>query len=76
MGPIPTNHPPKGEECPTWPKHGLPLWAKPAGGCCSWQPSHSPTWGSVFLGAREVGPWVGESKPLGTTPSGAIPVKT
>ena len=25
-------------------------------------------WGSRFLGARAVGPWVGERKPLGKTP--------
>ena len=25
-------------------------------------------WGTRFLGAREVGPWVGEQKPLGKTP--------
>ena len=67
MGPSPTYHPPK-EECETSVEHGLPLWAEPAVGYCSRQPRPSPMWGSRFLGARAVGPWVGEQKPLGKTP--------
>ena len=68
MGPSPTYHPPKGEECETSVEHGLPLSAEPAVGYCSWRPRPSPMWGSCFVGAREVGPWVGEQKPLGKTP--------
>ena len=30
-------------------------------------------WGSRFVGARAVGPWVGEQKPLGKTPVGGHP---
>ena len=41
MGPTPTYHPPKGEECETTVEHGLPLWAEPAGGYCSRRPSPS-----------------------------------
>ena len=66
MGPSPTYHPPKGEQCETPVEHGLPLWAEPAVGYCSRRPS--PTWGSRFVGARAVGPWVGEQKPLGKSP--------
>ena len=65
MGPSPTYHPPEGEECETSVEHGLPLWAEPAVGYCSRRPRPSPMWGSRFVGAREVGPWVGEQKPLG-----------
>ena len=68
MGPSPTYHPPKGEECETLVEHGLPLWAEPAVGCCSRRPRPSPVWGSCFVGARAVGPRVGERKPLGKTP--------
>ena len=32
MGPSPTCHPPKGEECKTSVEHGLPLWAEPKEG--------------------------------------------
>ena len=74
MGPSPTYHQPKGEECETSVKHGLPLWADPAVGYCSRRPRPSPMWGSRFVGARAVGPWVGEQKPLGKTPLGATPV--
>ena len=65
MGPSPTYHPPEGEECETSVEHGLPLWAEPAVGYCSRRPRPPPMWGSRFVGAREVGPWVGEQKPLG-----------
>ena len=68
MGPSPTYHPAEGEECETSVQHGLPLWAEPAVGYCSRGPRPSPTWGSRFVGARAVGPWVGEQKPLGKTP--------
>ena len=68
MGPSPTYHPPEGEECETSVEHGLPLWAEHAVGYCSRRPRPSPMWGSRFVGAREVGPWVGEQKPLGKSP--------
>ena len=68
MGPSPTYHPPKGEECETSVEHGLPLWAEPAVGYCSRRPRPSPMWGSRFVGARAVGPWVGEQKTLGKSP--------
>ena len=48
-------------------------WAKPDGGYCSRRPSPSPTRGSRFVGAPEVGPWVGEPKPLGKTHFGGNP---
>ena len=67
MGPSPTYHPPEGEECKTLVEHGLPLWAEPAVGYCSRRPRPSPMWGSRFVGARAVGPWVGEQKLLGKT---------
>ena len=31
------------------------------------------TWGSPLVGAPDVGPWVGEPKPLGKTPFGGNP---
>ena len=68
MGPSPTYHSPEGEECETSVEHGLPLWAEPAVRYCSRQPRPSPMWGSRFVGAREVGPWVGEQKRLGKSP--------
>ena len=68
MGPSPKYHPPKGEGCETSVEHSLPLWAENAVGYCSRRPRPSPMWGSRFVGAREVGPWVGEQKPLGKTP--------
>ena len=68
MGPSPTCHPPEGEECKTSVEHGLPLWAEPAVEYCSRRPRPSPMWGSRFVGARAVGPWVGEQKPFGKTP--------
>ena len=68
MGLSPTYHPPEGEECGTSVEHGLPLWAEPAVGNCSRRPRPSPMWGSRFVGARAVGPWVGEQKPLGKSP--------
>ena len=73
MGPSPTYHPPEGEECETSVEHGLPLWAEPAVGCCSRRPRPSPMWGSRFVGARAVGPWVREQKPLGETPQRGNP---
>ena len=41
--------------------------------CCSRRPRSSPMWGSRFVGARAVGPWVGEQKPLGKTPQRGNP---
>ena len=77
MGPSPTYHPPKGEECETLVEHGLPLWAELAVGCCSRRPRPSPMWESCFVGARVVEPWVSEQKPLGKTPLGVtIPEMT
>ena len=68
MGSSPTYQPPKGEECETSVEHGLPLWADPAVGYSSRRPRRSPMWGSCFVGARAVGPWVREQKPHGKTP--------
>ena len=68
MGPSPTYHPPGGEECETSVEHGLTPWAEPAVGYYSRRPLPSPMWGSRFVGAREVGPWVGEQKRLGKSP--------
>ena len=48
-----------GEKCETSVEHGLPLWAEPAIGYCSRRPRPSPMSRSRFVGAREVGPWVG-----------------
>ena len=70
MGPTPMYHPFKGEGCETSVEHGLHLWAEPDGGYCSRRPSPSPTWGSRFVGARQLGPRVGEPKPNGKTPFG------
>ena len=47
---------------------GLPLCAEPVVGYCSRRPHPSPMWGSRFVGARAVGPWVGEQKPLVKSP--------
>ena len=68
MGPPPKCHAPDGQECETSVERGLPLWAEPAVGYCSRPPRPSPMWGSPFVGARAVVPWVGERKPLGKTP--------
>ena len=68
MIPSATYHPPEGEECETLVEHCLPLWAESAVGYWSRQLRPSPMWGSSFLGARAVGPWVGEQKPLGKSP--------
>ena len=68
MGLSPTYHPPEGEECEASDEHGLPLWAEPAVGYCSRRPRPSPMWGSRFVGARAVVPWVREQKPLGKSP--------
>ena len=68
MRPSPTYHPPEGEECETSVEHGLPLWGDTTVGYCSRRPHPSPMWGSRFVGARAVGPRVGEQKPLGKTP--------
>ena len=57
----------KGEGCETSVEHGLPLWAEPNKGYCSQRPHPSSTWGSRFLGARELGPWVDEPKHQGKT---------
>ena len=68
MGPSPTYHPPEGEEIETSVEHGLPLWAEPAVGYCSRRSRPPPMWGSRFVGARAVGPWVGDQKLLGKSP--------
>ena len=73
MGPSPTYLPPEGEECETLVEHGLPLWAEPAVGYCSQRPRPSAMWGSCFVGARAVGPSLGEQKPLGKTPQRGNP---
>ena len=70
MGPSPTYYRPEAEECETSVEHGLPLWAEPAVGYCSRRPPPSPMGGGRFVGARAVGPLVGEQKPLGKTPWG------
>ena len=72
MGPSRTYHPPEGEESETLVEHGLPLWAEPAVGYCSRGPRLFPMWGS-FVGARAVGLWVGEQKPVGKTSPGGNP---
>ena len=68
MAPSPTCRPPEEEECETSVRHRLPLSAESAVGYCSRRPRPSPMWGSRFVGARAVGLWVGEQKPLGKTP--------
>ena len=73
MGPSPTYLPPKGEECETSVEHGLPLRAEPAVGYCSRRPRPSPMWWSCFVGARAVGLWSGEQRPLGKTLLGGSP---
>ena len=73
MRPTSTYHPPQGEECEPSVEHRLPLWAEPNGGYCSHRPSPSPTWESPFFGARDVGRWVGEPKPLAKTTFGGNP---
>ena len=73
MGASPTYHLPEGEECETSVEHGLPLWAEPAVGHCSRRPCPFLMWGSNFVGARAVGPCVGEQKRLGKTPLGGNP---
>ena len=73
MGPSPTCHPPEGEECEASVQHRLPLSAEPAVRYCLRQLRPSPMWGSCFVGARAVGPWVGEQKSLGKTPLGGSP---
>ena len=73
MGPSPTYHLPEGEECESSVEHGLPLWAEPAVGYCSRRPRPSPMLGGRIVGARAVGPWVGEQKPLGKTPQRGNP---
>ena len=73
MGLTPTYHQPKGEKCETSVEHGFPLWQYPDGGYCSRPPHPSPTWRSCFVGARELGPWVRETKPLGKTHLGGNP---
>ena len=54
-------------------RHGLPLRAEPTVGYCSRRPRPSPMWGSRFAGARAVGPWVAEQKPLGNPPQRGNP---
>ena len=65
MGPTPMFHPPKGEGCETSVEHRLLLGAGPDGGYCSRRPSAPPTWGSRFVGACKILPWVGEPKSEG-----------
>ena len=65
MRPSLTYYPPKGEECKTS--------VESAVGYSSRQPRPSPIWASRFWGARAVGPWVGEQKPLGKTPLRGTP---
>ena len=51
MGPTPTCHPPKGEECETSVEHRLRFSAEPARGYCWRRPSPSPTtWD--FMGSK------------------------
>ena len=59
---------PKERKFETSVKHGLPLWAEPAVGYVSRRPRPYPMGGSRFVGARAVGLWLGEQKPLGKTP--------
>ena len=73
MEPSPTYHLPQGEECETSVEHRLPLWAELAVGYCSWRQRPSPTSGSCFVGAGDVGLWVCEQKPLGNSPLGGNP---
>ena len=73
MGTSPMYHPPEGEECETSVENWLPLWAETAVGYCGRRPRPSPTWGSGSVWARELGPWVGESKLLGKNPIGGNP---
>ena len=61
------------EEHETSVEHGLPLWAEPPVGYCSRRPRPSPMRKRRFVGARAVGPWVGEQKPLGKSPLGGNP---
>ena len=68
MGPRPMYHPLGGEGCETSVEHGVPLWAEPDREYCWRRRSPSPTGGSYFVGAHELGPWVGEPKPEGKTP--------
>ena len=71
MGLSPPCHPPEEEESETSVEQGSPLWVEPAVG--SLQPGPCSTWGSLFVGACELGPWVGEPKRLGKTPLGGNP---
>ena len=73
MGPSPTCHPPEAEECEPLVEHGLPLWAERAVEYCSRPHRPFPMWGSDFVGARAVGPWVGDQKPLCKTALGSSP---
>ena len=57
----------KGEGCETSVEHALPLWAGSDEGYCLRRPSPSPTWGSRFVGARELRPSVAEPKLQGET---------
>ena len=46
---------------------GYLSWHNPMEGTASQRPSPSPTWGSRFVGARELGPRVAEPKLQGKT---------
>ena len=61
------------EECEASVVHGSPLWTEPAVAYCSRRPRPSPMWVSRFVGARDVGLWVDEQKPLGKNPLGGNP---
>ena len=66
MGPSTIHHPPAERNVRL--RSHMALWAEPPVGYCSRRPRPSPMWGSRFVGARAVEPWVGEQKPLGKTP--------
>ena len=55
------------------PNMGYLSGQNPTEGYCSRRPSPSLTWGSHYVGARELGPRVGEPKPHGETPIGGNP---
>ena len=55
----------------SWPRVALRTMPYPditLVGYCSRRPRPSFIWGRHFVGARAVGPWVGEQKPLGKSP--------
>ena len=62
MGPSPTYNPPEADGCATSVQYGVPHWAEPAEGNCSWRLDPSPNRGRRFVGAHEIGPLVGAQK--------------